>query len=143
MIVPSAPCLAGGHTRQMAPPLEPCPSRPNCVSSLAEKKSQFVEAFQSHGDIAEALSRLALIIGGYPRTTIEVLSGTHLHAVFRSAVFRFADDLEFMADVGVNPPVLHVRSASRLGYSDLGVNRKRVEKLREAFEASYETTESG
>jgi uncharacterized protein (DUF1499 family) len=53
---------------------------------------------------------------------------TYLHAEFRSAVFRFVDDLEFLADESAG--VIHVRSASRVGTSDLGVNRRRVETIR-------------
>jgi uncharacterized protein (DUF1499 family) len=56
---------------------------------------------------------------------------TYVHATFTSRVFRFVDDLEFY--FVLDAPVIHVRSASRVGYSDLGVNRKRVEKIRKAF----------
>lgn len=122
----------------MPPPLEPCPSKPNCVSSLATDSDQFVEPFGVHGDVGEALSRLSEIIASMNRTTIVDRSNTYLHAVFRSAIFRFADDVEFMADLGETPPVLHIRSASRVGYSDFGVNRRRVETLRDQFETSYE-----
>jgi uncharacterized protein (DUF1499 family) len=66
----------------------------------------------------------------------EVITETenYIHATFTSRIFRFVDDVEFyfMRDA----PVIHVRSASRVGYSDLGVNRKRVEKIRQAFKSS-------
>jgi len=57
--------------------------------------------------------------------------GSYLHAETRSFLFRFVDDVEFMMDT--DSRVIHVRSASRTGYSDLGVNRRRVERLRRAF----------
>jgi len=66
------------------------------------------------------------------RVRIVTAGETYLHAEFTSAVFRFVDDVEFLLDDAEK--VVHVRSASRVGHSDLGVNRKRVEALREAFE---------
>jgi uncharacterized protein (DUF1499 family) len=73
------------------------------------------------------------------REAIQTLGGTieeerdgYLRAIVTSRVFRFVDDLECRMVVAVG--VIHVRSASRVGYWDLGVNRKRVEALREMFE---------
>jgi len=57
--------------------------------------------------------------------------GDYLHAEARSLLFRFVDDVEFLFDA--DKQVIHVRSASRTGYSDLGVNRRRVERIRRAF----------
>lgn len=69
-----------------------------------------------------------------PRTRIRRDEAAYLHAEFRSLIFRFVDDVEFLLDADAG--VIHVRSASRLGYSDLGVNRRRVEAIRQAFSAS-------
>lgn len=121
----------------MAPSLDPCPSKPNCVSSLATDESHYVDPFSSYGDPAEAFDRLVEIIESHPRTEIKLRTATYLHAVFRSAILRFADDVEFTVDLGTQPQLIHVRSASRIGYSDLGVNRKRIEKLHAAFDACY------
>ena len=63
-----------------------------------------------------------------PRTTVVTATGTYLHAEFRSAVFRFVDDVEFHADEAAG--VIQVRSGSRIGFSDLGVNRRRIEAIR-------------
>jgi uncharacterized protein (DUF1499 family) len=60
-------------------------------------------------------------------------SNGYLYAEFTSTIFRFVDDVEFLIDVKAQ--VIHVRSASRLGTSDLGVNRTRVEKIRKSWEA--------
>ena len=71
---------------------------------------------------------------------IEKDDGDYLHAVFISTVFRFRDDLELRQDAAHSR--IQVRSASRIGYSDLGVNRKRVEKLRREFTSRVDATTS-
>ncbi len=111
--------------------LPPCPASPNCVSSQAGDSEQRVAplAFTMHPD--EALARLKQVLQKEPRMTIVTEEGSYLHAEARSFLFRFVDDVEFMMDT--DRRVIHVRSASRTGYSDLGVNRRRVERLRRAF----------
>ncbi len=79
----------------------------------------------------EALARLRSIIEAMPRTKIVKATPQYLRAEFRSAIFGFVDDVELA--VGGAPGVIHVRSASRVGYWDLGVNRRRVEQIREKF----------
>ena len=81
--------------------------------------------------VAEAQARLKQVLLNEPRTRIVKEEGGYLHAEARSFLFRFVDDVEFMFDA--DQQVIHVRSASRLGYSDLGVNRRRVERIRRAF----------
>jgi uncharacterized protein (DUF1499 family) len=75
--------------------------------------------------------RLKSIVRSFRRTAVITDTGSYLHAEFTSAVFRFVDDVEFLADDMAK--VIHVRSASRLGQSDLGVNRKRVEEIRKRW----------
>lgn len=108
-----------------APPLRPCPDSPNCVSSL-DQDDAYAAPFllASPHDWAT----VADIVSGLPRTTVVTLSDTYLHAECRSRIFRFVDDLELSLDPAQGS--VAVRSASRLGYSDLGVNRRRVEELR-------------
>jgi uncharacterized protein (DUF1499 family) len=84
------------------------------------------------GPAAEAMARLTAILRSLPRTTIVAAEGGYLHAEVRSAVFRFVDDVEFLADDAAN--IIHVRSASRVGSADLGVNRRRVERIRKLWE---------
>ena len=67
-----------------------------------------------------------------PRITIVREEEGYMHAEARSLLFRFVDDVEFLLDA--DNRLIHVRSASRTGYSDLGVNRRRVERIRTAFE---------
>ena len=67
----------------------------------------------------------------FPRTTIVEKSDTYIHVEARSRIFRFVDDVDFVLDV--RESVIHVRSASRVGHGDLGVNRRRVEQIRSAL----------
>lgn len=104
--------------------LSPCPATPNCVSSQCGG----CEPFLYREDGIQALSE---ILHQEPRAKVVTLSKNYLHAEFRSRWLKFVDDVEFYTDAQKN--VIHVRSASRLGYSDLGVNHKRVEKLRDLY----------
>lgn len=108
----------------------PPDSRPNWVSSRTETAERRVEAFPLLGPRETAIDRLAALVESQPRTTIGHRDDTSLHAVFVSLVFRFRDDVEFV----LSDDRIDVLSASRLGHSDLGANRRRVERLREAWE---------
>ena len=113
--------------------LAPCPSSPNCVSTLAPDAGHRIEPLALTGPPAEALARLAGIVGSLPRAAVITRSEGYLHAECTSYLFRFVDDVEFVIDNDAK--VVHVRSASRMGYSDLGVNRKRVEEIRRLWNA--------
>jgi len=110
--------------------LADCPGTPNCVGSQAMDKSRFIEPFTYSGDKKEAFQRLKTIIESEDRTKIITESANYLHVEFTTAIMRFVDDVEFYFP---DEPLIHVRSASRVGYSDFGVNRKRVERLRTLF----------
>lgn len=86
------------------------------------------------GDADDAIERLAAIIEGMPRTRIVTRQDRYLHATFTSRIFRWVDDVELLVDEDAG--VVHFRSASRVGHSDLGVNRKRMETIRDAWLAS-------
>jgi uncharacterized protein (DUF1499 family) len=107
----------------------PCSSRPNCVSSDADPgDAHHVPPYTLAIPAAEAWRLIGEVIGAWPRTRIVVRTDTTLHAECRSRVFRFVDDLELRLRAAER--LVAVRSASRLGYSDLGGNRRRVEALR-------------
>jgi uncharacterized protein (DUF1499 family) len=108
--------------------LAPCPSTPNCVSSDDTDAAHSIASFHVVLPPREAWRAIRATVAGLPR--IEVISETdeYLHAECSSAVFGFVDDLELHLRPAQN--LIAVRSAARLGYSDLGVNRKRVENLR-------------
>lgn len=111
--------------------LAPCPSSPNCVSSQATDPDQQVAAFIADSDDQQAWQRWQTVIAQQPRATLITVTDTYLHAEFRSRWLGFVDDVELLRDP--EQALIHVRSASRLGYSDLGVNRRRVERLRQAY----------
>jgi uncharacterized protein (DUF1499 family) len=110
-----------------------CPSSPNCVCSLDADAEHVVEPLRFTDGPDEAWQRLRDALGRLPRTRIVTEEDGYLHAECTSLLFRFVDDLEFQLDRDVG--VIHVRSASRVGRSDLGVNRARVETIRQAFAA--------
>jgi uncharacterized protein (DUF1499 family) len=111
--------------------LAPCPASPNCVSSLAADAEHATEPLGFNGDATLAWERLKSALGKESRLSIIEDTGSYLHAEARSLVFRFVDDVEFVLDPGAE--LIQVRSASRTGYSDFGVNRRRVERIRRAY----------
>jgi len=108
--------------------LAPCPNSPNCVSSQSSDAAHQVEAMTYRGSAADAIASIKTAIQSLPKTKVVTETSTYLYAEFTSALMGFVDDVEFYCDEATQ--TLHVRSASRLGYSDAGVNRKRVETLR-------------
>lgn len=112
----------------------PCPSSPNCVSTQSADEEHAIGPISYSGIKDSAKKRLVKIIGSLPRTRVVVDNEDYLHVEFTSRVFRFVDDVEFY--LGVEDAMIHFRSASRLGHSDLGANRKRMETIRARFIAS-------
>lgn len=110
--------------------LKPCPKSPNCVSSYAPKedKIHYIEPITYTSSMQEEMSRLKRVILSKPRTEIIEEKPNYLRVEFTSLIFRFVDDVEFLLDDSLK--LIHLRSASRIGYSDLGVNRKRIEEIR-------------
>jgi uncharacterized protein (DUF1499 family) len=120
-----APGLVEGRLKQ-------CPDKPNCVSSeFVSDAEHYIEPLAySAGEAAQVLPRLKTIIremGG----SIQAEKTDYLAATFTSSVFRFVDDLELRIDA--DQKTIHLRSASRVGHGDGGVNRKRVELLKNSF----------
>lgn len=112
--------------------LKPCPSSPNCVSSLAEEDSaHHVAPLPWTGGLDQAKARLRQAVLAAGHATVVVEDETYWRIEFRSRIFRFVDDVEFQFDPRTR--LIHVRSASRVGHSDLGVNRARVEQIRARF----------
>jgi uncharacterized protein (DUF1499 family) len=107
--------------------LAPCPSSPNCVSSDAQDSAHLVAAFALAMPAGDAWPAVGSSVKNLPRTRIITETSDYLHAECASAVFGFVDDLELHLRRAEG--VIAVRSASRLGYSDLGVNRRRIENL--------------
>jgi len=108
--------------------LRPCPATPNCVSSETTGE-KFIEPFKATadlqlGDLWDATIKRIVEQGG----NIQTQEDDYVWATFQSSLFKFTDDVELRRDNEAN--IIHVRSGSRSGKSDLGVNRKRVEALR-------------
>ena len=109
--------------------LDPCPSSPNCISSQAEvsDRQHFMAAIPYPGTADEALAAVAEVLGRANGAVIKERSAELIRAVFTTRFFRFKDDLIFAVDR--TNKQLHFRSASRVGHSDLGANRKRLAVL--------------
>jgi uncharacterized protein (DUF1499 family) len=122
------PASLGVHEGKLAA----CPGTPNCVSSQAVDQEHRIAPLTFTGSPADALRKLKTILGTLPRTAIITETDAYLHAECTSLLFRFIDDVEFLVDD--KTPVIHLRSAARLGKSDLGVNRKRIETIRKQWE---------
>ena len=114
--------------------LMPCPKTPNCVNSQAADKKHYIKPIHFKGTQQEAQGRILQILESTKRTKILTTQDNYIRAEFTSALFRFVDDVEFYIPKQQNDEtIIHVRSSSRIGYSDLGANRKRIEQIRSKF----------
>lgn len=111
--------------------LSPCPCSPNCVSSDADDIDHNLPTFELALPGAAGWRAVKQVVRQLPRVAIVQETDDYLHAECRSGFFGFVDDLELY--LRVDGKTIAVRSAARLGYSDFGVNRKRVEALRESL----------
>lgn len=120
---------AGSQTREetMNERFAPCPSSPNCVSSYATDDLHAIDPLPLPA--GDPIAVLRETVESFPRTEIVTVEDDYIHATFTSLIFRFVDDVELRVDREAG--VVHVRSASRVGQGDLGVNRRRVETIRE------------
>ena len=110
-----------------------CPESPNCVNSQAEMtETPYIAPFRYDVPRDQARTFLLSLLDDLPRTKILQSTDDYIWAEVRTGLFGFTDDLEFY--LPEDPPIIHVRSASRVGYSDLGANRNRVENLRRTFQ---------
>lgn len=107
--------------------LAPCPDSPNCVSSLAARPGQQVAPLPFAGDGQAAMQRLQTLIEAMPRSRVVEARPGLIRAEFHTRIFKFKDDVTFWLDEPNK--VIHLRSASRSGYYDFGVNRKRTETI--------------
>lgn len=105
-----------------------CPASPNCVSSDATDSSHAIPPLRLAVPAEEAWPAARVAVSALARTQIVSETGNYLHAQCRSAVFGFVDDLEL--ELRPAQGLIAVRSASRIGFSDLGVNRRRVDALK-------------
>lgn len=116
--------------------LKSVPPTPNCVSTQApesdtEHRAEPV-AFEGTGE--DAMAAVRKVVAAYPRTQVEVDEPRYLHAVCTTRIMRFKDDVEFLVDEDAK--LIHYRSASRVGSSDLGANRARMEEMTASIRAA-------
>jgi uncharacterized protein (DUF1499 family) len=126
--------LSATHATAEPNRLSPCPDSPNCVSSQSKDPARFIEPLRYTGNLADARQKLINLLENSKRTRLISVETDYIHAEFRSSIFNFVDDVEFY--LSSEDRIIHVRSASRAGYYDFGVNRRRVEGLRATFENS-------
>jgi len=112
--------------------LSPCPKSPNCVSTRSSDPQHGIEALSFRGSRSETMAAILAVAGKMQRTTIVTQREDYLHVEYRTKM-GFVDDVEFHLDETTQ--TVHFRSASRIGYSDLGVNRKRMEEFANRYRA--------
>lgn len=112
--------------------LAACPNSPNCVSTQATDKQHKIEPIAFDGSPDDAMRRLQSAIAAIPRMKIITRTEDYFHAEATTLILRFKDDVEIFVDRQAK--VIHFRSASRVGHSDLGANRARMERIRKIFE---------
>lgn len=108
--------------------LTACPDSPNCVSSYATDETHSIPA------LAADLGQIQQVLATIDAANIVEVRDNYLYAEFTSRLMGYVDDVEFLHDASTG--LTHVRSASRLGYGDLGANRKRIEAIRSALTAN-------
>lgn len=114
--------------------IDPCPNRPNCVCSRPDALTRNrVAPIRVRGNPGAFFARLKRVLADQPRTEIIAETDDYVHAACRT-LMGFVDDFE--ACLSASAGVIHVRSASRVGYYDFGVNRARVERLRRALQGT-------
>ena len=115
--------------------LTPCPSSPNCVTSVPGHacRNRTLPPLRFTGDPENALEALKRSVQAMEGAAFVSRDGPHLRFTFTSKLFGFVDDVEFL--LAPEESVIHFRSASRLGYWDLGTNRARMESVTARFGA--------
>jgi uncharacterized protein (DUF1499 family) len=114
--------------------LVPCPKTPNCVNSKSINEKQYIQPIRYPGTRKVARTLLLQVLESEKRAKILITQENYIRAEFTSTLFRFVDDVEFyFPEEQADEKVIHIRSASRIGYSDLGANRKRIEQIRGKF----------
>ena len=107
----------------------PCPNTPNCVSTQATDAKHKISPISYSGTMSEAKEKIIKIVNSLKRTKIITNTENYIHAEVRTATFKFVDDVEFLFDD--SEKIIQFHSRARSGHSDMGVNRKRKEKIRE------------
>ncbi|MBT5019884.1 DUF1499 domain-containing protein [bacterium] len=111
--------------------LAPCPTSPNCVSSQSNDSEHGMTPIKYQGDTASNIQNIKSVMQARPRTNLITERDNYLHFEATSKILRFVDDIEFYIDE--ENQLIQFRSASRVGRSDMGVNRKRMNEIQQAL----------
>ncbi len=111
--------------------LKKLPATPNCVSSQTNQKKKRVDPLPYCGTAAESKAKLLAYLTAQPRVKVKKDQPNYLYVVYTSKLWRFKDDVEFYFNDDAR--LIQFRSGSRLGYSDMGVNRQRYEDIKKAY----------
>ena len=131
-IVPTTALADSGNLGISDNHLAQCPASPNCVVSQNGDKKHAIEPISYHVERDAAKQTLLKVLTVVPRTEVIEETDNYIHALSKSRIFKFVDDVEFYFPS--DEKVIHMRSASRVGESDLGVNRRRMEQIRLAMQ---------
>lgn len=122
--------------------LTPCPDKPNCVSSFAKDKAHYIEPIQHTGTALDIKNDILSVLKSMPNSVTTQTQDNYVRAEFTSSVLRFVDDMEFyFPDTKSSITTIHIRSASRVGYADLGVNQERVEQIRSQLDKTDKSSD--
>lgn len=113
------------------PTLKPCPDSPNCVCTQESRSSKKMVSLKFSDSLENPIEQLEKVINSYKRTTLVEKTDDYLHYEFKTALGGFIDDVEFVVDR--QSKEIHFRSASRVGYSDLGKNRRRMKGIQKKW----------
>ena len=114
--------------------LAACPSKPNCVNSQAEDKAHYISPILAKGSPEKIKTDILRVLSDFKEAKIITTDDVYIRAEFTSTLFRFVDDVEFyFPKIPSKDQNIYVRSASRVGRSDLGANKKRIENVRREF----------
>ena len=118
---------------------KPCPNSPNCVSTMANPtdKVHYAKPLSIETSKKESYELIKKILAEWPRVTIITAESFYIHAEFTTKIMRYTDDVEFYFDE--SSKLIHYRSASRVGYSDLGLNRRRLEDISDKYYRQLES----
>jgi uncharacterized protein (DUF1499 family) len=119
-----------------------CPDSPNCVSTQTSSAEHRMDPIPWQASVEQAKELIKETVANeFPRVQLVAETPSYLRYEFTSLIFRFVDDVEFLIDA--KSKMIHFRSASRVGHSDLGANKRRMIRFLSAFQNQQEPTSSG
>ena len=131
VILTSASGVAGESLGVTRGRLNSCPNSPNCVSTQSTTERHFMKPLPFLKNREASREKIFSILKGMKRNTIVRLTESYIHVEFRTALLGFVDDVEFFLDE--TERLVHFRSASRVGYYDFGLNRKRMSEITKKY----------